>query len=250
LAKIGGPKSTAAYHCKLDNRSGIATPGYRSIIVPLIEFHTKPEFLGKIPEPFPASRAVPDWIKHLPIDREGEPTIKRCAPFLQAVTAGYIIPVPFDIQFACSPEGEVSFQWTPMMPQRHLPSQQIGTPFAAAKIIKFINPWMVKTPPGYSTLFIRPFNRFDCPFIPLTGIVETDTYIGAVQLPSISQMPPNSSYTLPRGAPLVQIVPILRESWTSTAQVLDDAQLQKSTEAYAENQHLYKHVNWRKMEYG
>src|SRR6185369_667131 len=155
--------------------------------------------------------------------------------------AGYIIPVPFDVQFLCSPQGEISFLTTPMMPQRHLPSQYAGTPFAAAKIIKLINPWTVKTPPGYSTLFTRPFGSFDCPLIPLTGIVETDTYLGAVQLPSVCQMPPGSSYTLARGAPLVQVVPILRESWTSTPQVaeLDDAQRQKSIEAYAANPHAY-----------
>ncbi len=216
----------------------------------LIEFQTKAELLGKIPEPYPAARGVPDWVKQLPMEREGEPTIKRCAPFLQAMTAGYIIPVPYDIQFACSPEGEVSFDWTPMMPERHLPSQQIGTPFSGAKIVKLINPWMVKTPPGYSALFIRPFNRFDCPFVPLTGIVETDTYLGAVLLPSVCHMPPASRYLLPRGAPLVQVVPILREAWTSSVKAIDETELEKSTAAYAENPHLYKDENWRKMEYG
>jgi hypothetical protein len=218
--------------------------------MPLIEFHVDPEFFGKIPEPFPASRAVPDWLKKLPLDRDGEPTIKRCAPFLQAMTAGYIIPVPFDIEFICSAAGELSFHMTPMMPQRHLPSQQVATPFSSAKIIKLINPWLVKTPPGYSTLFVRPFNRFDCPFVPLTGVVETDTYFGAVQLPSVCQMPIGSSYTLPRGAPLVQVIPILRESWTSTAKAIDDAERQKLSQVYAENEHLYKDVHWRKMEYG
>ena len=78
--------------------------------MPLIEFHAEPEFFGQIPEPFPASRAVPDWLKQLPVDLQGGPTIKRCAPFLQAITAGYIIPVPFDFQFTYSSDGElVSF---------------------------------------------------------------------------------------------------------------------------------------------
>ena len=218
--------------------------------MPLIEFHAEPEFFGKIPEPFPASRAVPDWLKQLPVDHDGEPTIKRCAPFLQALTAGYIIPAPFDVQFMYSLEGELTFHATPLMPQRHLPSQQFGTPFSASKIIKLMNPWVIKTPPGYSTLFMRPFNRFDCPFIPLTGLVETDTYYGAVSLPSVCQMPPGSSYTLPRGAPLVQVVPILRESWTSTARAVDAAERQNTLQAFAANPHEYKDVHWRKIEYG
>ena len=218
--------------------------------MPLIEFHAEPEFFSKIPKPYPASRAVPDWLKQLPIDREGEPTIKRCAPFLQAITAGYIIPVPFDVQFTHSPAGELSWLSAGGMPQKHLPSQQVGTPFSAAKIIKLCNPWLIKTPPGYSTLFIRPFNRFDCPFIPLTGLVETDTYYEAVQFPSVCQMPPGSTYTLARGAPLVQVVPILRESWTSIAKLADAAQLQKTITALGSNPHIYKEVHWRKIEYG
>lgn len=218
--------------------------------MPLIEFHTEEALFGKIPEPFPASRAVPDWLKQLPVDHEGEPTIKRCAPFLQAITTGYIIPVPFDVYFWFTREGELFYHGEGDMPQRHLASQQFGTPFSASKIVKLINPWLIKTPPGYSTLFIRPFNRFDCPFVPLTGLVETDTYYEAVQLPSVCQMPPGSSYTLARGAPLVQVVPILRESWTSTAKVADAAERQKTIEDFTANRHAYKEVHWRKMEYG
>jgi hypothetical protein len=218
--------------------------------MPLIEFHAESAYFGQIPEPFPASRAVPDWLKQLPVDVEGQPTIKRCAPFLQAMTAGYIIPVPFDVQFWCLADGEVVFNSAGHLPQKHLPSQQVGTPFAAAKIIKLINPWLIKTPPGYSTLFTRPFNQFDCPFIPLTGLVETDTFYEAVQLPSICQLPPGSSYTLARGTPLVQVVPILRETWTSTANPVDDTQLQQTIEAFKKNPHEYKDAHWRKMEYG
>jgi hypothetical protein len=218
--------------------------------MPLIEFHTTPELFGKIPEPVPASRVVPDWLKQLPVDMEGQPTIKRCAPFLQAVTAGYIIPVPFDVQFWHSAEGHVSFYTVGNMPQEHPAFQRVGTPFAAANIIKLINPWFIKTPPGYSTLFIRPFNRFECPFIPLTGMVETDIYYERVNLPSVCQMPPDSSYILPRGAPLVQVIPILRESWTSAVKVVDAAQSEKTLESVRLNPHEYKDVYWRKMEYG
>jgi hypothetical protein len=218
--------------------------------MPQIEFHTEPELLGKIPEPVPASRAVPDWLKQLPVDHEGQPTIKRCAPFLQAMTAGYIIPAPFDVQFWCLADGEVVFNSAGDLPQRHLPGQQVGTPFFGSKIVKLINPWLIKTPHGYSTLFIRPFNRFDCPFVPLTGLVETDTFYEAVHFPSVCQMPPGSSYTLARGTPLVQVIPILRESWTSTAKLVDAAERQKTIQDFTANRHAYKEVHWRKMEYG
>jgi hypothetical protein len=63
-------------------------------------------------------------------------------------------------------------------------------------------------------------------------------------------MPLDSSYTMTRGAPLVQVVPILRESWTSTAKLVDAAERQKWFQAFAENKHAYKDVHWRKIEYG
>src|SRR4026209_1438895 len=108
--------------------------------MPLIEFHVEPALFGKIPEPVPAARWGPHWLKELPVDLEGAPTIKRCPPFLQAMTAGYIIPVPFDVQFKNSPEGELSYYSVGAMPRRHLPSQQVGTPFSASTIVKLINP--------------------------------------------------------------------------------------------------------------
>jgi hypothetical protein len=80
--------------------------------------------------------------------------------------------------------------------------------------------------------------------------VETDTFYEAVQIPSVCQLPPGSNYTLARGTPLVQVVPILRESWTSSANLVDDAKLQKTIQSFAANPHEYKDVHWRKIEYG
>jgi len=216
----------------------------------MIEFHAEAEYFGKIPEPYPASGGMPDWLKQLPIELDGEPTIKRCPPFVQAMTAGYIIPAPFEIQFIHSPQGELTMIAGGPRLQKHMPSQQVGTPFAAAKILKLFNPWIVTTPPGYSTLFIRPFNRFECPFIPLTGLVETDSYYDAVQFPSVCQMPLGSTYTLARGAPLVQVLPIHRESWTSGSKLADAGRLQQAIDAVGANPHVYKEVHWRKIEYG
>src|SRR5437867_4332853 len=75
-----------------------------------IEFHAIPRLFDAIPHPYPASRAVPEWMKNLPMERGGGPTIKRCPPFLEAMTAGYIIPVPFDVGLTVSQEGLVSVQ--------------------------------------------------------------------------------------------------------------------------------------------
>ena len=53
-----------------------------------------------------------------------------------------------------------------------------GAPFAHMPALKFRCPWLIKTPPGYSTLFLPPVNRFDAPFIPFSGIVESSIVYG------------------------------------------------------------------------
>ena len=59
-----------------------------------IEFHTQPALLDRIPHPYPAGQHVPEWLKEMPQDFEHGGTLKRCPPFLAAMTAGYIIPAP------------------------------------------------------------------------------------------------------------------------------------------------------------
>jgi uncharacterized protein DUF6065 len=217
--------------------------------MPQIEFHTQPELLDKIPHPYAASGSVPDWLKNLPTEHCGVPTIKRCPPFLQALTAGYIIPAPFDVHFVHTPLGELRHESEGDAILSHMLSQQAGTPFANIKLLKIPNPWVIKTPPGYSTLFTRPFNRFDSPIVPLTGLVETDNYYSQVNFPSLCQMPPGTTFTLARGSPLVQVIPILREAWSCVAKAVDAAQLQDTNRALSENPQLYKETSWRKLDY-
>ena len=69
-------------------------------------------------------------------------------------------------------------------------------------VLKFRSLWTVRTPPGYSCLFTAPFNRFEIPFTPLSGIVETDTYYNEVNIPTLCHLTPNSSITLAAGTPI------------------------------------------------
>src|SRR5438105_4172845 len=147
-----------------------------TLLMPSIEFHAPADIFNLIPHPYPASRAVPEWLKHLPMDHQGVPTLKRCAPFLQAITAGYIIPIPYDIHFELTAAGELKILTAGTGISGQLPSQQAGTPFAQERVIKIVSPWIVKTPPGYSALFTPLFNRYESPLIPMAGIVETDNY--------------------------------------------------------------------------
>ena len=48
---------------------------------------------------------------------------------------------------------------------------------------KFINKWLIKTPPGYSCLFVKPLNHFETRFEIISGVVDTDTYINTINFP-------------------------------------------------------------------
>ena len=67
---------------------------------PVIQFLCRPEDKGIIAEPVPAKKALPAWFRHLPgIDKSqltatnNGLTVKRCMPFVDAMSAGWIIPL-------------------------------------------------------------------------------------------------------------------------------------------------------------
>lgn len=217
--------------------------------MPRIEFLIYPHLFEQVPRPYPASRAVSDWLKQMPMDREGVPTLKRCPPFLEAMTAGYIIPCPCDVTFEVSADAKLTWQSPMKVVALHFASQIEGTPFGNQAIIKFVNPWLVRTPPGYATLWVPPLNRFDMPFIPLSGIVETETYYREVHLPMISIMKPGQTHVMRRGSPLAQVIPIKREAWTSESRPLDAAERAREDQLFENVPHAYKEAKWRKLEY-
>jgi len=220
-----------------------------------IEFHGSADALLHFPHPYAANHAVPDWVRQIPMNRgEGDekPTVKRCPPFLEALTAGYIIPFPLDCSFTIDSDGRLQIdfdraRYTAV--SAHHRVQYEGTPFQNAAVVKFHNPWVIRTPAGYSTLFVQPFNRFGIPFVNLSGIVETDDYYREVHFPAICTMQRGTSFTIRAGTPMAQLVPIKREAWNSST-VQTDRELRLQAEAEIEkNSHAYKEKYWRKRDF-
>ena len=50
---------------------------------------------------------------------------------------------------------------------------------------KILNPWIITTPPGYSTLFVPPLNNSDDRFSIIAGIVDTDTFKNEINFPIV-----------------------------------------------------------------
>ena len=183
---------------------------------------TNNEVLDK---PKPASEFIPDWYKKIPsyLNTEGKKkpypdgspnsTVKRCMPVFDAITSGYIITSPCDV-YVMQKDGLPWFTWVSMSAiEFHPISQTAGHPATKDGLDspKWMNPWAIKTPKGYSTLFVTPMHR-DLPFTLLPGIVDTDTYTNTVNFP-FKLNDPTWEGMIPAGTPIAQVVPVKRESW-------------------------------------
>ena len=171
------------------------------------------------PHPKPATRFVPEEYKKLERFIGGDlhkPTIKQCIPFLDSLTMGYIIP--FDQDYVVDPV-ENDFSITPANKspdevgshgQWQLPEQ--WKKIAGENAGKFISKWLIKTPPGYSCLFIKPMNRIEERFDIISGVVDTDTYINVINFPFILRKK-DKQFLIKKGEPMIQVIPFKREPW-------------------------------------
>lgn len=188
---------------------------------PKIEFLCHPDDLGVIAEPVPAKSALPNWFKKLPaIDPNHVTavnnglTAKRCMPFLDALTTGWILPLAATVRLEISDEGrsvEAGWEIDRVMVSNHAMHQIAGNPREPRPPCKFHNYWTIKTPPGWSCLFVAPLNRSNGVVEIVSGVVDTDTYHSLINFPFISTAP-DGVYTIERGTPIVQIIPFLRET--------------------------------------
>jgi hypothetical protein len=209
------------------------------------------------PRPYPANKEIPEWFKSMPSETEAQDapvrTVKNCPPFLEAMACGYIIPLAADIRLALDSAGAFHGECTyANLVVMHKPAQSKGAPFEGCPVVKICNPWLIRTPPGYSTLFLPPVNRFHMPLIPLTGLVETDIFYREVNFPTILTIRPGTNVVLRRGTPLVQVIPIKRDEFQSEFVPLDVDKhngMTQQTKDLPENYNYYKNNLWRKKTY-
>ena len=195
--------------------------GDRSLLrrPPVVHFLCQPEDQGLIAEPVPARSVIPNWLRHLPgIDQpqvsatNNGLTVKRCLPFSDAMSAGWIIPLAVPVRLEITEGGRtVSAGWEfdREMVSNHGAFQLAGSPYEPHPPMKFHNYWTIRTPPGWSCLFLPPINRPNSVFEILSGLVDTDTYAAPVNFPFVATAP-DGVYALKKGMPLVQVVPFRR----------------------------------------
>jgi len=188
-----------------------------------IEFLCEEEDYGIMPAPFPAKKDIPDWFKALPtkLGNKGfkTSTIKRCMPFLDALSVGYIIPLAADVEFTSNEDATgVEYKWNfhkPMVEnhgKEQITAPKSPNPLGDKPPIKFLNYWRIKTPPDYSLLFIPPLNRIEPRFVCYSGLVDAPYYEREnVNFPFFF-LQPNFSGIIEAGTPLMQVIPIKKDN--------------------------------------
>jgi len=188
--------------------------------VPVIEFTCSPGDEGVIAPPVPARNALPAWFRRLPgtdADQVGATnnglTAKRCMPFLDAMATGWIVPLAATVRLEVADGGKSvtsGWEFDREMVSNHAPFQVAGNPYEPRPPMKFHNYWTIRTPPGWSCLFVPPVNRPDEVVHVFGGVVDTDTYRSPVNFPFVVTAD-DGMYTLKQGTPLVQVVPFRRQ---------------------------------------
>lgn len=216
-----------------------------------IEFRPR-NFGFDILQPKPATTFIPDWYKRTPITKESVLTAKRCVPILDALGAGYTIPLPTDVvwdwekqpkpyEYAAKTE-IVSMHHFAQTDEFELSEAYDPQPY------KWISQWHIKTPPGYSTLFVHPINRTELPFLSFTGLVDTDKHPIIVNFPFFIKK--GFRGVIPKGTPMIQAIPVKRDEWEMQMKDMDkDHRYVKEYEVTNAPFAWYKRNFWTKKKY-
>ncbi|MDK1383809.1 DUF6065 family protein [Sinorhizobium sp. 8-89] len=194
----------------------------------VIRFLCRPEDNGVIAAPLPAKSVLPDWFRKLPaVDQthlsttNNGLTVKRCMPFLDAMTTGWILPLAATVRLEIKDGGrsvEAGWEFDRVMVSNHGAHQVAGNPREPSPPCKFHNYWSIRTPPGWSCLFLPPLNRAGQPFECVAGVVDTDTYAAHIHFPFFATAP-DGLYAIEKGTPLVQVIPFRRADAAVTADI-------------------------------
>jgi len=242
-----------------------------------IEFSSHEDYFAlKEDYPIPMKLNIPEWYKKLE-HRVGYMTAKGCMPFLDSLTCGYLLKMPQDFHVKhnvnnTNKKGEEfkdSFQtfglhgWNSLLHAKSLnlnsqndvhPVMQLeGSPLIEKNknlpFYKILNPWKIKTPKGYSCLFVSPLNNSDDRFSIVSGIVDTDEFETEINFPIVinGDKYPVLETTIQKGTPYVQIIPFKRENWKMKLKSREQKEVQNSRLFYELNLiNKYKDKFWKK----
>ena len=217
--------------------------------------------------PKPSKNYIAQWFKDMPSEvphlsrMNTLRTAKKCMPFVDSLISGYTQELICDIFInPIDPNKSDTFieyhwpenlQFRPMSTRRedsYVENSMPNFPGYYDAEFHWNTFWEPKTPPGYSTFYFHPANRFDLPFMTHSGIIDTDSFSGTGPLPFIIKK--GFSGIIPAGTPIYQMLFIKRDAWNSEANEYDkkyNKQLTFSINRFFKDR--YKKQYWSKKEY-
>lgn len=222
-----------------------------------VRFLHGPDFSGVFPSPTPSVKHLPQWFKDLRPQSSPDPTsatVKKCIPFLEALSAGFIIPLWSDL-YVRAENGTISFTFPSGFPlsqsmESHSYDQIKGHPLSDTPYgkmpFKLISPWVVNTDDGYSCFFTSPMNHMETRLKIMDGVVDTDSYYNTINFPFL-WTGGDGEFRIPKGTPLVQVIPFKREEYKCEVGVMDQAKaLNTSALLGTVFQDGYRKEHWHK----
>jgi len=218
-------------------------------------------------QPVPIKRLMPDWYKKMTnyLGRKAlkeDSTIKKCIPFLDTLTSGYVILNQVDFMFYKQKENILwkTNQSLPSLRKWNIGIETHGLQQVASDMVqkdeddqpyKWLNPWRIKTPKNYSCLFTNPFNSSHSrKFRIIDGIVDTDMYDIRINFPFfLKKIEEDLPITIKKGEPIALVFPFMRDEWKMTIKkdIIDHEQHEVNLfRSIVDN---YKNFVWRKKRY-
>jgi hypothetical protein len=232
----------------------------------IIRFVTEAEDLRGLGKPTPIKKLIPEWYKQAEstfVDpnsphHEEQSGLKKCMPFMDTMIAGYALTIPVDIYVTRDGDGNPRFSWNGPEKLGGFISErpkQLGEtmprpPGHYPNHLAFAGFWGWKTPRGWSTLVVQPLNRHDLPFTITSGIIDSDKFNAAGNIPFF--LKEGFEGTIYAGTPYAQIIPIKRSSWMmvdDTDGLIDKVVIQASLVRKNDDKTPYKKFAWAKKDF-
>ena len=220
-----------------------------SIQTLIFKFSSTHQFIS-IPKP--AKSFIPKWYKKAE-QSDTAPSFKKCMPFIDAMTSGYMIELSQDIvvtQINGSPFMTWATDPIPVEVRDMDSSKGLSVPNGCDETISLAwnSTYNFKTPAGYSVLVTHPFNRYDLPFVTTSGIVDAGEGMHSGQIPFFLQK--GFEGVIPKGTPIAQLLPYKIENWKSKEDKTLNLLGEKSKwEMKSVLSGWYKNNRWNKKEY-
>lgn len=210
----------------------------------------------------PSKSLMPDWYKKISSFSEVPSTfpmttVKKCMPFLDSLTSGYMMTTNQDIQIVYTENGyQINYsldQYQNVSVALRSEPIRIPVPYGYSDVNHFIWQYPIgfKTPKGYSLLITHPFNRYDLPFITTSGIVDADSKaITGGNLPFFLKL--GFSGLIPAGTPFAQITLIKRDSWKKGFDIDIESEIKETDyniNRFRQSMSFYKKSFWKKKNY-